>query len=111
MSGIKIIGDDLYYDSQLVGMLFGAKYPSIRKAFEEELEELQNCKKYEGFYVNLKDQLSDPTDVDDLLERVSEFVDCKTKKEREDLLKELEYDFDQLRRSIANMHDVCNAQE
>lgn len=111
MSGIKIIGDDLYYDGQLVGMLFNIATPSIRKAFEKELEELKDCKKYEGFYINLKDQLTDPSDVDDLLERVREFVDCKTKKEREELLKELEYDFDQLRRSIANMHDVCNAQE
>lgn len=111
MSGIKIIGDGIYYDGQIVGMLFNAKYPSIRKAFEEELEELQKCKKYEGFYINLKDQLTDPSDVDDLFERVSNFVDCNTKKYREDFLKELEYDFDQLRRSIANMHDVCNAQE
>lgn len=108
---IKIIGDDIYYDGQLIGMLFNIATPSIRKAFEEELEELQRCKKYEGFYINLKDQLTDPSDVDDLLERVSEFVYCKTKKEREDLMKELEYEFDQLRSSIANMHDVCNAQE
>ena len=108
---IKIIGDGIYYDGQIVGMLFNAKYPSIRKAFEEELEESEDYNKYEGFYINLKDNLTDPSDVDDLLERVREFVDCKTKKEREELLKELEYDFDQLRRSIANMHDVCNAQE
>lgn len=111
MSGIKIIGDDIYYDGQLVGMLFGAKYPSIRKAFEEELEILQEREKYERFYINLKDQLTDPSDVDDLFERVSNFVDCETKKQRKDFLKELEYDFDQFRRSIANMHDVCNAQE
>lgn len=111
MSGINIIGDDIYYDGQLVGMLFNIATPSIRKAFEEELEELQTCKKYEGFYINLKDQLTDPSDVDDLCVRVKFLVDGKTRKEREALMKDLEYEFDQLRRSIANMHDVCNAQE
>lgn len=108
---IEIIGDDIYFDHEHVGFLLDCKYPTIRKAFEDALTELQDAKKYEGFYINLKDQLTDPSDVDDLLERVREFVDCETKKEREELMKELEYDFDQLCRSIANMHDVCNAQE
>lgn len=107
---IKIIGDEIYFDSRKVATLNVDVLPSIRQKFIDTLDDMIRAVELNNdeIYVELVDSLISPDALDVLQKYVNDIVDARNKAERtaisEDLLTEIEH----IKNDLAYSLDIAN---
>lgn len=107
---MKIVGNEIVFDGQVVASMNDGILPSLRGRFEDEIEELGDAKtaakSYETRYVYLVDGLVTPGSLDYVLKLVDDLLFMRTKKERAETIEQIKIQLDEVQRNLAYCFDL-----
>lgn len=74
--------------------------------FNETIELAEKAERLESALSDITDELVDPALAWDVIDRLEEFVDCKTKAERKELVDDIGRDVEEIARGLENQLDL-----
>lgn len=110
---MKIVGNEIVFDGQVVASMNDDIIPSLKGRFEDEIEEMHvaktAAKSYESRYLQLVDGLVTPDSLDCVLKLVDDLLYMKTKKERAETIEKIKAQIDEVQRDLTYCFDLNNS--